>query len=81
MVCVIIMVNILQTPHFLTKSFWYIGKSLSSCYDCKNLSGWFIKINQKLTTSDVRMIKWLTGMTVIADFEECHYLSSDWKNI
>lgn len=46
--------------------------------DCKHLSGYFIKLDKDITTSDVRMIKWLTGMTVIADFVESPYLSSFW---
>lgn len=46
--------------------------------DCSNLSGWFIQIDENITTSDVRMIKWLTGMTVIADFFESPYLSDFW---
>lgn len=35
-------------------------------------------MDKKITTSDVRMIKWLTGMTVIADFVESPYLSDFW---
>lgn len=48
--------------------------------DCSNLSGWFIQIAEKITTSDVRVIKWLTGMTVIADFVESPYLSDFWED-
>ena len=47
--------------------------------DCSNINGNIIKINQKLTTADVRVIKWLTGYTVDADFEESQYLSDNWK--
>jgi hypothetical protein len=47
--------------------------------DCSNIKGNIIKINQKLTTADVRVIKWLTGYTVDADFEESQYLSYNWK--
>lgn len=46
--------------------------------DCSNLSGWFIQMDENITTSDVRVIKWLTGMTVIADFVESPYLSDFW---
>ena len=37
-----------------------------------------LKINESLTTSDVRVIKWLTGMTVDADFEESPYINERW---
>jgi len=43
--------------------------------DCSNINGHIIKINEKLTTADVRMIKWLTGFTVDADFHESHLLN------
>jgi len=46
--------------------------------DCSNLSGNFIEINQKVTTSDVRVIKWLTGLTVSSEFEDSPYLSKEW---
>lgn len=46
--------------------------------DCMNLSGKFIRINEKITTTDVRLIKWLTGFTVIAEFEELPYMSNKW---
>lgn len=46
--------------------------------ECSNISGTMLKIDQKLTTSDVRIIKWLTGMTVDADFEESPYISEAW---
>jgi len=46
--------------------------------ECSHISGTMLKIFQKLTTSDVRVIKWLTGMTVDADFEESPYISEDW---
>jgi hypothetical protein len=47
--------------------------------DCSNLSGWFIDVNPKVTTADVRVIKWLTGLTVCSDFKESSYLSSIWE--
>lgn len=46
--------------------------------DCNNISGKIIYIPQKITTSDVRVIKWLTGYTVDADFEESPYISQNW---
>lgn len=48
--------------------------------DCKNINGKLIKINEKITTTDVRLIKWLTGYTVDADFEEIPYMSKKWLN-
>jgi len=46
--------------------------------DCAHISGNIIKIGEKLTTSDVRVIKWLTGYTVDADFYESPYISEKW---
>lgn len=46
--------------------------------DCSRISGKIIKINDHITTTDVRLIKWLTGMTVAADFIESSYMSEDW---
>lgn len=46
--------------------------------DCSNLSGWFIDVGPKITTADVRVIKWLTGLTVCSEFEESPYLSDIW---
>ena len=48
--------------------------------DCRKISGKLIKIDQKITTSDVRLIKWLTGYTVDADFTEESYISENWLN-
>ena len=47
--------------------------------DCSHISGQIIKTDEKLTTSDVRLIKWLTGMTVDADFIESPYISDCWQ--
>ena len=47
--------------------------------DCKNINGYIIKIDEKITTADVRVIKWLTGMTVDADFYESDQLSECWS--
>ena len=46
--------------------------------DCSNISGNIISIKDPLTTSDVRIIKWLTGYTVDADFFESPKISSAW---
>jgi hypothetical protein len=46
--------------------------------DCMNIKGVLLTTDRKLTTSDVRVIKWLTGFTVDADFEESPYISEDW---
>lgn len=46
--------------------------------DCSNISGKIIKINEDLTTSDVRLIKWLTGYTVDASFIESPYIDEKW---
>jgi len=48
--------------------------------DCSKIKGGLIKINDKITTADVRVIKWLTGYTVDADFYESPYLSDCWSN-
>lgn len=47
--------------------------------DCSRISGGLIKIDKKITTADVRVIKWLTGYTVDADFYESPFLSDDWR--
>lgn len=46
--------------------------------DCSNINGNIIKITEPLTTSDVRIIKWLTGYTVDANFYESPYISETW---
>lgn len=46
--------------------------------DCSNISGKIIHIPEQITTSDVRIIKWLTGYTVDADFYESPYISEKW---
>lgn len=46
--------------------------------DCMNISGTLLTTDRKLTTSDVRVIKWLTGFTVDAEFVESPYISEDW---
>lgn len=46
--------------------------------DCSHISGNIIHISKILTTSDVRIIKWLTGYTVDANFYESPKISEDW---
>jgi len=57
---------------------WYHKGCSFPTSDCTNLSGYFIEVDQLLTTSDVRVIKWLTGMTVSSKFEESKFLSKNW---
>lgn len=47
--------------------------------DCLNISGKMIEIKQKITSSDLRVIKWLTGLTIDCDFKEVEFLSDNWK--
>lgn len=47
--------------------------------DCSKIRGHLIQVDEKITTSDVRVIKWLTGMTVDANFEEMSYISQAWE--
>ena len=49
--------------------------------DCSKIRGWVIKTNEDITTSDVRLTKWLTGMTVDADFIESPKISKFWKEL
>jgi hypothetical protein len=46
--------------------------------DCRNINGKLVKINEEITTTDVRLIKWLTGYTVDARFVESPYCSDVW---
>ena len=46
--------------------------------DCMHISGKMIKIDDEITTTDVRLIKWLTGYTVDAKFIESPYMSRAW---
>ncbi len=46
--------------------------------DCSHISGLILKIDDRITTSDVRLIKWLTGYTVDADFFEDAHISEKW---
>ena len=47
-------------------------------YDCMHISGKMIKIEDEITTTDVRLVKWLTGYTVDAKFIEEPYMSTAW---
>jgi len=47
--------------------------------DCSRISGHVIQTPVKLTTADVRVTKWLTGLTVDADFVESPQLSDFWR--
>ena len=49
--------------------------------DCLDINGTLLQTDRKLTTSDVRVIKWITGMTVDAVFYESPYISKDWLSI
>lgn len=49
--------------------------------DCMHIHGALLTTDRVLTTSDVRLIKWLTGYTVDADFIESPYISNDWLNV
>lgn len=46
--------------------------------DCAHINGNIIHIQETLTTSDVRVIKWLTGYTVDANFYESPKISEKW---
>lgn len=46
--------------------------------DCLNIKGALLKTDRVLTTTDVRLIKWLSGYTVDAVFYESPYMSKDW---
>jgi hypothetical protein len=46
--------------------------------DCMHIHGTLLTTDRVLTISDVRLIKWLTGYTVDADFVESPYISEDW---
>jgi hypothetical protein len=58
---------------------WLHKGCTSQTKDCSNLSGYFIEIDKPVTTADVRVIKWLTGMTVCSDFVDNTQLSSEWE--
>ena len=47
--------------------------------DCTNISGKLIKIKEKITSSDLRVIKWLTGFTVDCEFTELSFISEKWS--
>ena len=49
--------------------------------DCKHISGKLIRIQEPITTTDVRIIKWLTGYTVEATFLESPFMSKKWLKV
>ena len=46
--------------------------------DCSNINGNLIHIPEIISISDVRLIKWLTGYTVDANFFESYEMSEKW---
>lgn len=54
------------------------GKCQYTSPDCAKIGGRILKINENITISDVRVIKWLTGYTVDANFCESSYISEKW---
>lgn len=48
-------------------------------YDCTHIKGKLIQIDEPISTSDVRVIKWLYGMTVDAPFTEEPWISDVWN--
>jgi hypothetical protein len=48
--------------------------------DCTKIYGKLIVIDEPITTADVRVIKWLTGYTVAANFTESNFISEKWLN-
>lgn len=46
--------------------------------DCLDINGVMFHTDRKITTADVRVVKWLTGCTVDADFTESPFVSTDW---
>lgn len=46
--------------------------------DCSNINGNLIHISEIISISDVRLIKWLTGYTVDANFFESYEMSEKW---
>lgn len=47
--------------------------------DCTKLNGKLIVIEEPISTADVRVIKWLTGYTVAANFTESNFISEKWR--
>lgn len=54
------------------------GKCEYPSPDCAKIRGKILKINDNITISDLRVIKWLTGYTVDANFCESSYISEKW---
>ena len=47
--------------------------------DCTRISGKMLNVDRKITSSDLRVMKWLTGFTVDCNFEEIEFISDAWK--
>jgi hypothetical protein len=47
--------------------------------DCTKITGKLVVIDEPVSTADVRVIKWLTGYTVAANFTESNFLSERWR--
>jgi hypothetical protein len=47
--------------------------------DCSNISGTMLQTDIELTSADIRVTKWLTGMTVDCKFVESPHLSDFWN--
>jgi len=56
----------------------FYNSCVSPHSDCTKISGKLIVIKEKITSADIRIIKWLTGYTVSADFIESNFISNKW---
>ena len=59
-------------------SLFKVGSCKYPSYDCMHITGKLIQIDDEITTTDVRLIKWLTGYTVDAKFTESPYINKKW---
>ncbi len=59
-------------------SLFKAGSCKYPSYDCTHITGKLIQIDDEITTTDVRLIKWLTGYTVDAKFIESPYINKKW---
>ena len=59
-------------------SLFKAGSCKYPSYDCMHIAGKLIQIDEEITTTDVRLIKWLTGYTVDAKFIESPYINKKW---
>lgn len=70
--------NVNKFKNIIPFDFDIIYKEKHKCYlhdkckyptdDCTNINSFLINIKQKITLADLRVIKWLTGYTVNAEF-------------